>query len=114
MTTRNTIHSRLQSQSPWQILASFHIAYDERRLDDAYIYGKRFASFSLDALPMHNYYKTPKYKNMRSENSLEMTNVILKLEQIAKWMDEEEAKREKERRRAVEEMKRLEEEREAR
>ena len=63
---------------------------------------------------MHNYYKSPKYKNMRSENSLEMTNVILKLEQIAKWMDEEEVKREKERRRAVEEMKRREEEREAR
>ena len=63
---------------------------------------------------MHNYYTSPKYKHMRSQNRHEMTKVILQLEEIAKWMDEEEVKREKERRRAMEEMKRREDEREAR
>lgn len=97
-----------------KVLASFEMAFDERRLDDAYVYGKRFATFSLDALPTHNYYKSPKHKLLRTQNALEMTDVILKLEQIAKWMDDEEIKRERERRKLMEEKKRRDDEQEAR
>ena len=43
-----------------------------------------------------------------------MTDVILKLEQIAKWMDDEEIKRERERRKLMEEKKRRDDEQEAR
>jgi hypothetical protein len=78
------------------------------------VYGKRFASFSLDALPLHNYYKSPKYKQRRSQNAVDMTDVIVKLEQIAKWMDDEEIHRERERRKAMEEKRRRDEAQEAR
>lgn len=58
------------------------------------MYGKRFAAFSLDALPKHNYYRLPKYAKWRKKNGQDMANVIQKLETVAKWMDQEELQRE--------------------
>mmetsp|Transcript_26396 Transcript_26396/g.40515 ORF Transcript_26396/g.40515 Transcript_26396/m.40515 type:complete len:674 (+) Transcript_26396:166-2187(+) len=74
-----------------KVLASFQQAYNEKRLDDAYVYGKRFATFSMDALPQHAYYRLPKNSKWRKKNGKDMSKIIMQLEQVAKWMDEEEA-----------------------
>lgn len=96
------------------MLQAFQEAYDARRLDDAYVYGKRFAIFSLNALPKHNYYNSPKYSQHRAKNQKHMTVVVHKLEQIAKWMDAEEAEKERERRKREAERRRREEEKQRR
>jgi len=94
-----------------RVLDAFNAAFDARRLDDAYVYGKRFAIFSLEALPQHNYYESPRYSSIRIKNKQDMTEVILKLEKIAEWMDEEEKEKEIQRRRREAEERRREEER---
>lgn len=94
-----------------RVLDAFNTAFDARRLDDAYVYGKRFAIFSLEALPQHNYYESPRYTSIRFKNKQDMTEVILKLEKIAEWMDEEEKEKEIQRRRREAEERRREEER---
>lgn len=93
------------------VLTAFYHAYEESRLDDAYVYGKRFAIFSLNGLPAHNYYNSPKYAKARIKNQQDMADVVRKLEQVAKWMDLEEMEKEKQRRRQEAERKRREEER---
>lgn len=89
---------------------AFNEAYDAGNLDDAYVYGKRFAIFSLNALPTHNYYGAPKFAKARHKNQLDMADVVHKLEQVAKWMDIEEIEKEKQRRRQQAERFRREEE----
>lgn len=92
------------------VLMAFNEAYDAGHLDDAYVYGKRFAIFSLNALPTHNYYGAPKFAKARHKNQLDMADVVHKLEQVAKWMDIEELEKEKQRRRQEAERLRREEE----
>lgn len=91
-----------------KVLQSFQNAYNEKRLDDAYVLGKRYARFSLEALPQHDYYRSSKYVGRRKQNDTNVQRVLEKLEQVALWMDAEEEEREKLRR---ERRKRLEEER---
>lgn len=93
------------------VLLAFNQAYEAGRLDDAYVYGKRFAIFSLNALPTHNYYNSPKYNKARAKNQHEMVDVVSKLEQVAKMMDQEEVEKERERRRKAADRKRRDEER---
>ena len=78
-----------------KVLHSFLKAYDEKRLDDAYVLGKRFATFSLEGLPKHDYYRSPKYASLQKKNNQQLQLVISKLEQVCLWMDEEEAEKER-------------------
>jgi len=89
-----------------RVLEAFNEAFDKRRLDDAYVYGKRFAIFSLNALPNHNYYNAPRYSQARAKNQRQMSDVVYKLEYVAKWMDAEEIEKERERRKLLAERKR--------
>jgi len=94
-----------------RVLEAFNTAFDARRLDDAYVYGKRFAIFSLEALPKHNYYESPRYVSIRRKNKQDMTEVILKLEKVAEWMDDEEKEKERQRKKREAEERKREEER---
>jgi len=78
-----------------KVLHSFLKAYDEKRLDDAYVLGKRFATFSLEGLPKHDYYRASRYATLQKKNNQNVQRVIAKLEQVAKWMDVEEAEKER-------------------
>jgi len=110
--TSHHLHTILSNfASIIQVLEAFNIAYNGRRLDDAYVYGKRFAIFSLEALPQHNYYESPRYAVTGKKNKQDMTEVIIKLEKVAVWMDEEEIVKEQERKRREEEARKREEER---
>lgn len=79
-----------------KVLFSFEEAFAARRLDDAYIYGRRFSSFSIDILPQHSYYKSKKYASQQSQNKRALVKVLDQMEQIAKWMDAEELIKQKE------------------
>jgi hypothetical protein len=88
-----------------KVLQSFEKAYSEQRLDDAYVLGKRYARYSLESLPQHDYFRSSKYAVKRRDNDQHVQRVLQKLEQVALWMDAEEAQREKlrlERRRRLE------------
>ena len=78
-----------------KVLHSFQKAYDEKRLDDAYVLGKRYATFSLEALPRHDYYRASRYASLQKKNNQNVQKVIVMLEQVAKWMDEEEAEKQR-------------------
>lgn len=65
---------------------------DPRLLDDAYIYGRRYAVFVSQVLPKHDYFEStaPKYVNLRNESIMQCKNVIEKMEVITDWMDMQE------------------------
>ena len=81
---------------------------DPKRLDEAYLYGKRYCVLFLDALPSHNYFTLPKNKALRDRHTRQVQKVLSLLEDVANRMDVEELKRQKER---EEQRKREEEER---
>ena len=74
-------------------------------LDVAYILGSRFALFSLNLLPYHDYYKLnhiPHLIALRNQNILDVTQTISLLEEITQRMDEEEYNLEKEEEQGIE------------
>jgi len=86
-----------------------HEHADPRLLDDAYIYGRRYAVFVSQVLPKHDYFEStvPKYVNLRNMSIIQCKKVIEKMEIIADWMDMQEL--EAARLRKVEEQKRQDE-----
>ena len=78
-----------------KVLASFNKAFAEKRLDDSYVLGLRFATFSLESLPQHDYYQASRYAPLKRRNEQNVTTVISKLEQVTMWMDTEEAEKER-------------------
>jgi hypothetical protein len=79
----------------------FEVNLSEHKLDNAYIYGRRFAKFSAVALPQHDYYKAPKpeLKLLKRKNKKDLSNVIDSLEKVVQLMDLEELEKEEIRRR---------------
>lgn len=73
-----------------RLLMGFLHAMDTRRLDDAYILGLRFATFSLEGLPNHAQYNSPLTRAQRSKNARNLESVLEKLENVATRMDAEE------------------------
>ena len=58
-------------------------------LDDAYVYGKRYCTFCLEALPAHNYYGTPKYRPQHHRHTKQIEKVISAMERdVLTKMDE--------------------------
>ena len=71
-----------------KLLDAFNQAFDDRKLDDAYVLGIRFATFSIDILPAHSAYQSQ--KALRLANVQNIRNVLDKVEQVASRMDDEE------------------------
>jgi hypothetical protein len=65
------------------------------RLDECYVYGKRYCLFCLEAIPTHNYYDAPKFKSDKVRHRRQVEKVIAILEKVANQMDAEEAERQK-------------------
>jgi hypothetical protein len=85
-----------------KLLQSFYSAFEERRLNDAYVYGLRYGRFCMEGIPTHDYYTRPKYSAERNRISKALPEVVAKLEEVARLMDIEEIEREA-RRKAEEE-----------
>jgi len=98
-----------------RLLTVFDEAVEERRLDDAYIYGIRFASFSVESLPKHKDYNQNKHLQLR--NAKQVDRVLKGLESVTARMDAEELanrkRRDEERREEEEKQEALRREREA-
>ena len=80
-----------------KLLSAFQQAVDERRLDQAYVYGVRFASFSIDSLPQHKHYKLSKSSRLQSRNLKQVDMVLKMMEVVTQRMDAEEMLKEKQR-----------------
>jgi USP8 dimerisation domain len=80
-----------------KVYESFEDVRAKGMLDDAYVYGKRYCLFCVDAIPTHNYYHSPKYAAYKTLSVKRVSAVIRALEQIVVHMDHEE--QDKERRR---------------
>jgi hypothetical protein len=59
-------------------------------LDDAYVYGKRYCMFCIQAIPEHNYYNATRYRSVQVQHTKQVQNVLTQLEQVATAMDKEE------------------------
>jgi len=90
-----------------KILAEFDRSVDENELDNAYIYGKRFLTFSMDCLPTHDYYRSR--EQLRLQNNSEWTRVLELLEQTADLMDLEELEKQQIRKREEEALRKIQE-----
>jgi hypothetical protein len=77
------------------LLVAFDKAMDERRLDEAYIYGIRFASFCVESLPKHANYNFPEYKRLQLRNARQVDRVLKGLENVTARMDAEELAKKK-------------------
>lgn len=73
-----------------RLLETFQHAIDRRNLDDAYILGVRFGTFSLESLPKHKDYSKVTYKSLRIRNAKQVEEVLQKVERVTKRMDAEE------------------------
>ena len=74
-----------------RLLDAFQEAVDKRRLDEAYVYGLRFAAFSVEALPKHRDWRREKdYAQPKRRNAKQVEKVISMMEIIKQRMDAEE------------------------
>ena len=89
-----------------KLLQRFTIAVKNNELDEAYIYGIRFAKFSSNVLPTHDYYKLSQkeYRQLRNDNQNDIKRVIDELENVVELMDLEELEKREIRRREEEAM----------
>lgn len=76
---------------------AFSVAMDERRLDDAYVLGIRFATFSIESLPKHCSYKQKQYTTLRLRNATRVEEVLQKIESVTERMDAEEKVKQRQR-----------------
>ncbi len=93
------------------LLQRFEQAAKKNRLDDAYVFGLRFAKFSADVLPTHDYYnvKQPEYVSLRKQNQKDLQKVIDSLEEVVELMDLEELERREIQRRQEEALRKIQE-----
>ena len=95
-----------------RLLDAFQTAVDERRLDEAYVYGLRFAAFSLESLPRHKDWKLAgKHSQQKRRNAQQVDKVLSVMETIKQRMDAEELVRQQERVRLQKQQRQEEEER---
>jgi hypothetical protein len=66
-------------------------------LDDAYVYGKRYCTFCINAIPEHNYYNAVRYRSLQVQHTRQVTKVLTQLEQVATEMDKEELEKQRQR-----------------
>lgn len=80
-------------------LEAFEDSYSCLNLDKAYSLGRRFATFSTEALPKHDYYRSPTEElvKLRMKNQKDIKRVIDLMERVVALMDEEEIQKKKRR-----------------
>jgi len=69
---------------------AFVEAIENNNLDNAYVFGKRYCFLVFEAIPTHNYFKSPKFQRERLEYFKDGKTILDQLEQIKVQMDEEE------------------------
>jgi hypothetical protein len=79
-----------------KVMETFELAFEKRRLDDAYIYGMRYCTFCVEGITKHDYYKSAKFSQKRALLNKRLTQVITTLEDVADMMDAEEIKKQEE------------------
>jgi hypothetical protein len=77
------------------VYKSFQEAFRQDRLDEAYVLGKRYCMFCLDAIPKHNYYSIGANLSLKQKHNQQVNQVIQQLENVAAKMDVEEVERAK-------------------
>ena len=80
-----------------KVFQSFSDSFENRELDNAYVYGRRYCSFCMDGIYKHDYFKTKKFDVRRDQSKKRVVDVLAKLELVSEWMDVEEEEREKKR-----------------
>lgn len=76
-----------------KVYASFQRFYVERNLDFAYVYGMRYSQYCINGIAKHDYFHSPKFSSRRLQMNERVTEVIGQLEEVANWMDKEEAEK---------------------
>ena len=59
-------------------------------LDMCYLWGKRYCTFCVEAIPTHNYYNSPKYQTLKHTHTQQIDKVLRVLERVADQMDVQE------------------------
>ena len=90
----DNFHSRYEQCCNTNDIGDFTVD-NERLLDDAYTYGRRYCMFVSQVLPQHDYFKSSQsyYLNMRKKVLRNLNVVIERLERIADLMDLQEISR---------------------
>lgn len=73
-----------------RLISRFQEAFDQRRLDEAYVYGIRLASLCVDAIPKHSSYSQKRFSRQRKENGQKCDRILKLLEIVRQRMDAEE------------------------
>jgi len=80
-----------------KLFKAFESAYDDRRLDEAFVFGLRYCTFCMDGLVHHDYYEAKKFEAPRVRSKKRLAEIVTKLEHVAEWMDAEEIAKEEKR-----------------
>ena len=80
-----------------KVLGAFEEAYTTDDLDSAFVFGKRYCTFVIEAIPKHNYYLSAIYTDLRKKHTNDAQVVLNFLEQIKDKMDVEEREKYKRR-----------------
>ncbi|KAL3937655.1 MAG: hypothetical protein SGBAC_007285 [Bacillariaceae sp.] len=80
-----------------RLLDHFTAAFDDRSLNEAYIYGVRYASLCVESIPQHPAYRDRTYAMQHKEMSDKCNYVLECLEIVRQRMDAEEILREQQR-----------------
>jgi hypothetical protein len=82
-------------QAADKVYHGFQMCMHKKALDDAYIYGKRYCKFVLEAIPEHNYYAAVRYKAHKDQHLRQVNQVVAQLEQVATDMDKDERQKQR-------------------
>mmetsp|Transcript_14701 Transcript_14701/g.40907 ORF Transcript_14701/g.40907 Transcript_14701/m.40907 type:complete len:545 (+) Transcript_14701:307-1941(+) len=80
-----------------KVYESFEMVFEQRHLDNAYVYGRRYCTFYVKGISKHDYYHSKKSETRRNQANRRVDEVLKKLELVSDWMDEEEIEKEKKR-----------------
>mmetsp|Transcript_21214 Transcript_21214/g.27919 ORF Transcript_21214/g.27919 Transcript_21214/m.27919 type:complete len:510 (+) Transcript_21214:51-1580(+) len=78
-----------------RLLRRFQQALEERRMDETYVYGIRFATFCLEQLPNHPQYNQKRFQKAKIRNARQVDRVLKTMEIITQRMDAEELVKQK-------------------
>lgn len=81
---------------------AFYKAYLSGELDQAYIYGKRYATMAMISIPKHEYYLSPAHSADKHKSIRKSTEVIGILEKVVAGMDREEEERDRQQKKYAE------------
>lgn len=78
-----------------KVLAAFDEAYGKKSWDDAFVYGKRYCTFVIEAIPKHDYYLSAKYAKQKNQSTKNVQATMRILENIKEIMNNEEREKHK-------------------